>query len=148
MKKTLKIIMCSIILLSLCGCSLFNKDTNNTENSTIINNDENTTNTTSYTLEDFVEENRSSIMAFENELLTSDLVARDKSLVYIFKYKTTYSSSDLPAMKNSLDTSIANQRDTYMSVLNSLRTILPDTKSVIIEYYNGDNTLISKTEFN
>ena len=49
-------------------------------------------------------------------------------------------------MKEALETSINNEISTFENVLSSVKDVAPETKSVIIEYYNGDNTLITSIE--
>lgn len=142
MKKYLKVFICLLLTFALIGCGKSAKDKNNTN----VNGETNE-NTKVNLLEKFVEENKSSVETFSNEILDATLVARDNSLVYVYTYKTKYESSVLPTMKKALETSINEQADTFNAVLNSIKAITPDAKSVIIEYYNADGTLIASIEF-
>lgn len=128
MKKYLKIALCALVLFMAVGCG----------KATVEEND---------ALVEFVETNRSSVTTLSNDMLTADLLARDGSLVYSFKYTETFPEANVELMKKSLDESLKNNEKTYTDVLDSIRLVAPKTKSVIVEYLNGDGTLISSKEY-
>ncbi len=145
MKKFIKLFVCVIAVFALAGCGLSKDNANNNDNTT--NTDSTVKEEKTNQLEKFVEENKEAVENLSNSVLDATLVAKDNSLVYVYTYKTTYDASVLGTMKESLETSINNQASTFNSVLDSVRTIAPDTKAVIIEYYNGDGNLITSIEF-
>ena len=162
MKRYLKIFLCLVLVVSLTGCAFnFNKkdsesqENNNTEqietgggenNQGDELSDDTTDNTSSKELVDFVKLTRSNVQAISNDTAKVDLISRNNSLVYVYTYNKTYASSEVQVMKETLETSINNEISTFENVLSSVKAVAPETKSVIIEYYNGDNTLITSIE--
>ncbi len=161
MKRYLKIFLCLVLVVSLTGCAFnFNKkDSENEENNDTEQietggednqgdelSDDTTDNTSSKKLVDFVKLTRARVQAISNDTAKVDLISRNNSLVYVYTYNKTYTSSEVLVMKEALETSINNEISTFENVLSSVKDVAPETKSVIIEYYNGDNTLITSIE--
>ena len=161
MKRYLKIFLCLVLVVSLTGCAFnFNKkDSENEENNDTEQietgggdnqgdelSDDTTDNTSSKKLVDFVKLTRARVQAISNDTAKVDLISRNNSLVYVYIYNKTYTSSEVLVMKEALETSINNEISTFENVLSSVKDVAPETKSVIIEYYNGDNTLITSIE--
>lgn len=137
MKKYFRVFMCLAIVFLLVGCGTTSNGSNG----------QNNLNTSEQKIQEFVEENKSSVESLSNSLLDVKFVARGKSVVYEYYYKTTYSAEQTSIMKTSIDKSINNSSSAFTNLLSELKTVVPDTESVIVEYYNGDNTLITAIEF-
>lgn len=149
MKKEFKLFICLILSLALIGCGKEatnnSKNTKSTNNSVINNKEKEKSNLSE--LEEFVEKNKASIESLSNDIIDATIIARNDSLVYFYTYKTTYDKNALGSMKTALEKSINGQADVFNSALKSIKLVAPDTKSVIVEYYNGDGTLITSIEF-
>lgn len=124
MKKFLKVFVCLIAVITLAGCG-------SNENK----------------LQEYIEENRSTIEAFSNSTIKAELLARNNSLVYKYTYTSTYAEAQVKSIKETLDKSLSSLSSTYKLALDECKKIAPDTKSVILEYYNGDNKLITSKEY-
>lgn len=124
MKKYLKLLICIFAVTCLFGCGA-----------------------QKYTLEEYIDDNKAAVEALSNSIYDAELIARDGSVVYKYTYKTTYKSEQVELMKKSLDAGIKEQEDVFKAAYEEVKKLIPSTKSVIVEYYNGDNTLISSTEF-
>lgn len=122
MKKIFKAIVCLLVVVTLTGCG------------------------SKMTLEQFAAENQAKIES-KSSLYKSELVARDNSLVVKTTYTKTYTEAQIETMKKSISNSNTQNSSMYYGLLNEVRKDLPKTKSVIIEFYNGDGTLISSREF-
>lgn len=149
MKKYFKLLICALIVVTLTGCGSSNNsatDTKGSSNSVTTTTTKKTPATKSK-LEDFVNQSREGVKNVSNSLFDADLIARDNSVVYVYTYKKVYDKSVLPTMKDSLETSINSQSSVFEAVLDYARDAEPTTKSVIVEYYNGDGSLIAKIEF-
>lgn len=133
MKKIAKLFICllSVSFLAGCGVSKFD-DVKSSSNDQ---------------LQKFVEQNKSSIAALSTDMMTAELVARDNLLVYKYTYTETYSSEMLETMKKYFDASFEEQGDTFKKSLNQIRTEIPTLEALVVEYYNGDNTLIYSMDF-
>lgn len=147
MKKYLKILICALVVVTLTGCGSSNNSDADTKGSSSSVTKKTTTQVTESKLETFVNESRADVQKLSNSLFEADLIARDNSVVYVYTYKKAYDKSVLPTMKDSLETSINSQSSVFDSVLKYARLAEPTTKSVIVEYYNGDGSLIAKIEF-
>lgn len=139
MKNWVKLFLCFMITFLLVGCSLSKENVDKTNNGS--------SKSKTNTLEKFVENNKEAVENFSNDVLDATLIARDDSLVYAYTYKNTFDESVLGTMKNSLESSINNQSEVFEADLKTARAFAPNTKSLIIEYYNGDGTLITSIEF-
>lgn len=144
MKKVMSVFLCVMAVFMLVGCN----DTKSNDKT-----QDNTTTTTTTTtekadaLEKFVEENKSAVEKLSNSMFDATLIAKDGSLIYVYTYKETYDDEVIDSMKDALEESLNKQKETFNSTLKSVRLVAPDTKSVIIEYYNGNKKLITSVEF-
>lgn len=107
-------------------------------------------NTEVKTVEDFIEQNKSTFdtlnKTLENSGISLEIFARDNSLVYSYKYTMdTVKNND--ATKKSLETAMKSQESTFNSAFQSVKAIVPDAKSVIVEYLDSKGELIKSFEF-
>ena len=144
MKKFLKLGFCLMLVIVLAGCSFnFNKKDETTTN----NNETVTKKESSDKIAEFVDQYKASIETFSNSTITATLLARGKSIVYSYTYVDTYTEEQTTAMKPALETAIDESKNVFTDLLTELRKIDPEAESVIVEYYNGDNTLITSIEY-
>lgn len=146
MKKLKVILTMFSLLVFISGCQSNNTNTNNESNKS---NDIVNTNTTNESdkLNDFVNSIRNDVQKLSNDTISADIVLRDNSLVYVYKYTNTYPEESLDIMKASFEKSLDSYNSTYTNLLTQLKQIDKNAKSVILEYYNGDGTLIYSKEF-
>lgn len=148
MKKILKVVICLMVFISFTGCGLSNKnsegnnnDTNKSEKPAVNKK------TSEEKISEFVDQYRESVETFSNSIFDATLLARGKSIVYSYTYKTTYDKEDLETMKVALEKGIESSKNVFTDLLTTVRTVASDAESVIIEYYNGDKTLITSIEY-
>lgn len=145
MKKGIRLFLCVMAIFMLVGCGDAKNNDQSKDNTT-------TTTTTTTTekadgLEKFVEDNKSAVEKLSNSMFDATIIARDNNLVYVYTYKETYDNEVLGSMKEPLEESLKKQKEAFNSALESVRLVAPDTKAVIVEYYNGNKTLITSVEF-
>lgn len=152
MKRFLKLTLCLVMLVVLAGCDSKSKDTDTKtkEEKTPVQETtkkEETKKGSSKALEELVESQREKIEGLSNSMLDVKFFARDNSIVYSYTYKNTYPSEQVSAMKEKLESTIKASSSVYTNLLASAKKMAPETKSVIIEYINGDGNLIAEIVF-
>ena len=83
--------------------------------------------------------------AMESSGMTLSVSARGKSLVYSYKY--TIDVGDLSLIKPTLEQMMDSLSSTFEGVLSSLRLVVPDAQSVIVEYLDKDGQVIVSKEY-
>ena len=142
MKKALKLIICIALMFTVAGCGLAKNVSSN-----VAEKEQVAEKTSEEKIKEFVEENREGVEEISNSTFDITLIAREKSIVYSYTYKQTFTDQQVAAIKTELEKSINSQASVFTNLLTSVREIVPDAKSVIVEYYNGNNTLITSIEF-
>ena len=101
-------------------------------------------------VEDFIKQNQSTFdalnKALENSGISLEVLARDNSLVYSYKYTIDTVKND-ETTKKSLETSMKSQESTFKNALQSVKALVPSTKSVIVEYLDSKGKVISSFEY-
>lgn len=107
-------------------------------------------NTEVKTVEDFIEQNKSTFdtltKTLEDSGISLEIFARDNSLVYSFKYTTDTIKND-EATKKSLEKSNKAQENTFKNALQSVKTLVPSTKSLIVERLDSKGEVILSYEY-
>lgn len=103
------------------------------------------------TLESFVngtamQSELDSLRATMGDTADISLEARDNSLVYIFRYKED-TGMDNATMAEALNTALDGMSSTFTSILNTVKTAVPDAESVIVEYQDMSGDVITSKEF-
>lgn len=142
MKRSLKIIITLSLIILLTGCGFFeSKEVNNDPNENIVKK------TSEEKLGEFVDSYKESVEALSNDIFDARFIARGKSVVYAYTYKTVYNQTQIETMKPTLEKSIKDNSSVFTNLLSQLREIVPETEAVIVDYYNGDNSLITEIDF-
>ena len=170
MKKILALVCGLVMCLSMVACgSSDDKSSSKEETSSAVSSNEESKaeepkgdasksedstaggiSTDAKTLEDFIEENKSTFDALNESLKNSgislEVLARDNSLVYSYKYTIDTIKND-ETTKKSLETSMKAQESTFDNALQSVKALVPETKSVIVEYLDSKGEVIKSFEF-
>ena len=84
--------------------------------------------------------------SMEGTDLELELVSREKSLVYQYRF-TKVSKDDVDVeLKEQLEFDMEEQKDSMKKVLEMLKKEVADIESVIYEYYDNENNLITSCE--
>ncbi|MDE6149458.1 MAG: DUF4854 domain-containing protein [Ruminococcus sp.] len=155
MKKLLAVLSCLTICLSFAACGT--KDDSSAEKveskasveSSVEESEVSTDVSEGKTIQDFIDENKETFDVLKDALKDSgmemDILARENSLVYTYKYTTDV--GDTETVKAALDQGLESQKDTFVQVLDSLKLAVPTTESVIVEYLDMDGNVITSGEF-
>jgi len=83
------------------------------------------------------------------DLLSIECYAEGDTLVYDYKYNTTFSDSVLSTMKDSLETALDSTSSTFESIAGMLKLVINDISdpSVKVIYRNGDGSIICEKTF-
>lgn len=141
MKNSIKVLFCLLLCIVLTGCNN-SSDVNKTSKEEVKVVEK----TDEEKLQEFVVDMRDNVKEVSNDTLTADIEARGKSIVYVYTYTTTYSKSQVSTMKPAIEKSIKESEKTFTDLLDVLRKEIPSTESVILEYINGDGTLVTSIE--
>lgn len=165
MKKILALALCLVLGFSLMACG--NEETPNTDNSDTSNvatealdtmeltedtqpsESEETVASVNATIDAYIASIQGQIDQMAASLASSgmnlDVVARGNSLAYIYQYSIDV--GDTSVLKGNLESSLDSMSDTFTSILDSLRLVIPDAESVIVEYLDMDGNIILSKEF-
>ena len=165
MKKILAFALCLVLSFSLLACG--NEETPNTDNSDTSNvatqaldtteltedtqpsESEETAASTNSNMDAFIASIQGQIdqmaASVESSGMGLDVVARGNSLVYIYQYNIDLGDTSL--IKGSLESALDSMSDVFTSVLDSLRLVVPDAESVIVEYLDMEGNIIASKEF-
>lgn len=102
------------------------------------------------TLETYVNDNDKVKQEIENvgKGTGLDLTIKDNTVTYTYKYDVTYKDDQVKVMKESLKTAIKSSESTFQSIISQLEKETEiDGISVVIEYINGDDSVIYSQEF-
>ncbi len=102
------------------------------------------------TLETYVNDNDEVKQEIENvgKGTGLDLTIKDNTVTYTYKYDVTYKDDQVKVMKESLKTAIQNSESTFQSIISQLEKETEiDGISVVVEYINGDDSVIYSQEF-
>lgn len=126
-----------------------NTETTPPESKTTAPADTQTTAPGSQTMESFIASMKDELdqmsAAMESSGMTLSVSARGKSLVYSYKY--TIDVGDLSLIKPTLEQMMDSLSSTFEGVLTSLRLVVPDAQSVIVEYLDKDGQVIVSKEY-
>lgn len=103
------------------------------------------------TVADFIKANEKTFDAAkqsaESQGMKVDIIARGNSLVYTYQFEQEMTKEQRDTLGKTLDQAIETQKDTFLSILKSLQAVVPSAESVIVEYLDANNNVISSTEF-
>ncbi len=80
------------------------------------------------------------------DMMDFDIFGQNGSLVYSYRYKIDLPSSNAE-MKVALDQAMVESADSFHASLTAIRGVVPETKSVIVEYLDKNGTRITAVEF-
>ena len=83
--------------------------------------------------------------SFASQGMTIDVVAEGNSLVYRYQYSTAVGDTD--AVKSVLEDAISAQDSVFEDVLTSVKSLVPDAESVVVEYLDADGSTIFSKEY-
>lgn len=150
MKKFRFLLILFLVMTLFTGCGNKVKssvtDNDNVVNDVIIESEDNSYGGIS-SLEEYVDMVRPSIQDMSNSTVTMDLELRDKSFVYVCTYVDTYPESSFAGMAEAIDNVLSSNSSVYSNLLAEMKKIDSNSKSVIVEYFNGDGALIFSKEF-
>ena len=99
---------------------------------------------------EWIEKESENIEGLKESMTGTDLelnvVGRGKSLVYQYRFTKVAGGDVTIWMKEQLNRDIEEQKESMNAVLVMLRKEVPDAESVIFEYYDKDNNLITSCE--
>ena len=99
---------------------------------------------------EWIEKESENIKGLKESMTGTDLelnvVGRGKSLVYQYRFTKVAGGDVTIWMKEQLNRDIEEQKESMNAVLVMLRKEVPDAESVIFEYYDKDNNLITSCE--
>lgn len=166
MKKLFAMLLCAVLALTAAACtknetassavntSSASEDVSSTGEETSSDADISSTEDASsqdetYSMEEFVALSKDSIDAmkesFASQGLVIDVVAEGNSLVYRYQYSTAV--GDTAAVKAALEDAIVEQDSVFEGVLTSVKSLVPDAESVIVEYLDADGSEIFSKEY-
>lgn len=166
MKKLFAMLLCAVLALTAAACtknetassavntSSASEDVSSTGEETSSDADVSSTEDASsqdetYSMEEFVALSKDSIDAmkesFASQGLVIDVVAEGNSLVYRYQYSTAV--GDTAAVKAALEDAIVEQDSVFEGVLTSVKSLVPDAESVIVEYLDADGSEIFSKEY-
>ena len=166
MKKLFAMLLCAVLALTAAACtknetassavntSSASEDVSSTGEETSSDADVSSTEDASsqdetYSMEEFVALSKDSIDAmkesFASQGLVIDVVAEGNSLVYRYQYPTAV--GDTAAVKAALEDAIVEQDSVFEGVLTSVKSLVPDAESVIVEYLDADGSEIFSKEY-
>lgn len=167
MKKLFAMLLCAVLALTAAACtknetassavntsSSTSEDVSSTGEETSSDADVSSTEDASsqdetYSMEEFVALSKDSIDAmkesFASQGLVIDVVAEGNSLVYRYQYSTAV--GDTAAVKAALEDAIVEQDSVFEGVLTSVKSLVSDAESVIVEYLDADGSEIFSKEY-
>lgn len=166
MKKLFAMLLCAVLALTAAACtknetassavntSSASEDVSSTGEETSSDADVSSTEDASsqdetYSMEEFVALSKDSIDAmkesFASQGLVIDVVAEGNSLVYRYQYSTAV--GDTAAVKAALEDAIVEQDSVFEGVLTSVKSLVSDAESVIVEYLDADGSEIFSKEY-
>lgn len=167
MKKFWVLLMCVVMCLGLIACNSEPDDTDRdddasaaatqtmetvstaTVSATVSTPTPEATSASGVTLEQFVTLIQPQIDAMKESLEESgqklDIIARDKSLVYIYQY--TVDVGDVSAIRDGLEAAMESLSSNFEGILDQLQSAVPEAESVIVEYLDKDGQLIYSIEY-
>ena len=99
---------------------------------------------------EWIEKESENIEGLKESMAGTDLelniVDKDKSLVYQYRFIKVSGEDAVLRIKQQLEADIEMQKDSMNAVLVMLRKEVPNADSVIFEYYDKDNNLITSCE--
>lgn len=167
MKKFWVLLMCVVVCLGLMACNSEPDDTDRdddasaaatqtmeavstaTVSATVSTSTPEATSASGVTLEQFIALIQPQIDAMQESLEESgqklDIIARDKSLVYIYQY--TVDVGDVSAIRDGLEAAMEALSSNFEGILDQLQSAVPEAESVIVEYLDKDGQLIYSKEY-
>lgn len=141
MKKILKLLLCLTFIIVMTSCGKDNFD----DRDIVPDNQNNVINvkTPEEKLQEYIEKNKASVISKSNEQYSVDLVLEGRSIVYVYKYRQVFSNEQINSMKSLFDNNIANEKNVFKRLLSTVRLTIPETESIIIKYYDGNDTFIT-----
>lgn len=92
------------------------------------------------------EEQLDSMRASFGDTMDMQLEARGSSMVYVFQYKED-TGMDNETMAAALDSALDAMSSTFTTILDALKTEVPEAESIIVEYKDKDGEVITSKEF-
>ena len=106
----------------------------------------------SASVQDYLDKNKTALdaaisAAEQDGTMELDIVARDNSMVYTFKFTSDLGMSNDDA-KAALDAGMEQQASTFESTYDELKKVVPSAESIIVEYLDMNGEVITSKEFN
>ena len=79
--------------------------------------------------------------------VTMEFSARDDSLVLSARLDMAVDESVRVAAAAVMEVSLEDNKQNYLSILDAVREAVPSAKSIIVEFYDSEDTLIISKEF-
>ena len=142
MKKILSCVIVAMIMCSLLtSCGKDKKEEQNQAEETVAK---------ISSVAEWIEKESDNIDSLKESMdgtdIKLDVVDKKNSLVYQYTF-TKISEEDADGgLKEQLDIDIEEQKDAMETVLEMLKKEVPDAESVIFEYYDNDENLITSCE--
>ena len=162
MKKGLAFVVCLVMCLSLAACQKQSEKVNTDAPSTSA-----TTSTTASTaapsgttttsapvsgnlsVKDFIASIQPQIdqmaSSIESSGMKLSVSARGNSMVYSYQYLTDV--GDTSVIKGALDQAMDQMASTFTTILSSMKQVVPDAKSIIVEYLDMNGNVIVSKEY-
>ena len=102
-------------------------------------------------VQDYLDKNKAALDAMIAEAESDgsvdlDIIARDNSMVYIFKYK--FDTSSVTDIKDRLDALMEDEASEFKDGYAELKKVVSSAESIIVEYYDMNDTLITSAVYN
>ena len=135
----LALLLCLTLCLSLCACG---KDDTKKGDATPEDAAEAKIAAFIESAEDQLESMKSSF----GDTMDMQLEARGSSMVYVFQYLED-TGMDNETMAAALDSALDAMSSTFTTILDSLKTEVPEAESIVVEYKDKDGEVITSKEF-
>ena len=127
MKKVIAAVLALVLCLSLAACN------------------------SGPSMEEYMQEHQTEYKAMAQSMstngVTMEFSARDDSLVLSARLDMAVDESVRVAAATVMEVSLEDSKQDYLSILDAVREAVPSAKSIIVEFYDSEDTLIISKEF-
>ncbi len=163
MKKLLVLVMSLVLLFTLVACSsgddvgaassMANEEASSVaqaESQAVAESTPQAEEAVPMTLEEYVviinEENAQQFADLEEQGIIADVLARDNSMV--FTYKFSIDVGDIDTAKTTIEADLESNASFFESSYSMMKTEISELEAVVVEYYTMDDELIISRDFN